>query len=184
MTHPVVGLFHNTEDAERAVADLMDSGFPKEKISLLTPNNHPEHIKIEGSGVEHGEDMAIGAVGGGLMGGMLGALVGMVVVAIPGIGPILAAGPLAAAIGGAAGATLLLGGAAGAVGGGVLGALTWAGITKHEAQVYEEHIKEGGTLVLVQCSGHDRERATEILHRDGAEDSVEEEHEWRKENLL
>ncbi|NTU80559.1 MAG: hypothetical protein HGA45_14475 [Chloroflexales bacterium] len=184
MTHPVVGIFYTAAEAEQAVADLMNSGFPREKISLIAPGDHVEHVKVEGSGVEHSEDMAIGAVSGGLLGGMLGALVGMIVVAIPGIGPVLAAGPLAAAIGGAAGVTMVVGAGAGAVGGGVLGALTWAGMTKHEAQVYEEYIRRGGTLVMVQASGHERERATEILHRDGAADATDEEAEWRREGLL
>lgn len=174
MTQTVVGIFHTTADAERAVADLMDNGFAKEKISLITAHSQAEHVKVAGSNVEHTEDMAIGAVGGGLLGGLLGALVGMIVVGIPGIGAILVAGPIAAAIGGAG---------AGAVGGGILGALTWAGVTKDEAHVYEEFIHRGGSLVMVQAPVAEVERAAEILHRDGAADAEEIEDEWRHEGL-
>lgn len=183
MTQTVVGIFHTPAEAERAVADLMASGFVREQISLIASGEHAEHIKLVGSGVEHVEDIAIGAVGGSLVGGMLGALVGMVVVAIPGIGPVLAAGPLAAALG-SAGITMAVGAGAGVVGGGVLGALTWAGITHDEARVYEEFVRRGGSLVTVQASGDERERATTILHRDGAATPGEIEAEWRREGLL
>ena len=184
MTQTMVGIFHTSADAERAVADLMSSGFVREKISVIAPHSaQADHVQVVGSGVPHGEDMAIGALGGGLLGGMLGALVGMIVVAIPGLGPVLVAGPLAAAIGGAAGVTMAFGAGAGAVGGGVLGALTWAGVTKEEAHVYEEFIRRGGTLVMVQASGDQRDRAAEILHHDGAADASELEVEWRREGL-
>jgi len=182
MTQTVVGVFEQTADAERAVADLIASGIAREKISLVTPQQQ-EHVHIPGANVEHVEDMAIGAVGGGLLGGMLGALVGMVAIAIPGIGPVIAAGPLAAALGGAAGATMVLGAGAGAVGGGILGALTWAGITHEEALVYEDLIRRGGTLVMVRADGAERERATAILHRDGAADATTLEEEWRHKGL-
>ncbi len=182
MTQTVVGIFEQAADAERAVADLIAAGIAREKISLVTPQQQQEHVHIPGTNVEHVEDMAIGAVGGGLLGGMLGALVGMVAIAIPGIGPVIAAGPLAAALGGA-GATMVLGAGAGAVGGGILGALTWAGITHEEAVVYEDLIRRGSTLVMVRADGAERERATAILHRDGAADASTLEAEWRHKGL-
>ncbi len=183
MTQTMVGIFHTPADAEQAIADLVASGFSREKISVIAPHtSQAEHVTVAGSGVEHGEDMAIGALGGGLLGGALGALVGMIVVGIPGLGALLVAGPLAAMIGGA-GATMAIGAGAGAVGGGVLGALTWAGVTKEEAHVYEEFIRRGGTLVMVQASNAERDRAAEILHHDGAADASELEAEWRHEGL-
>ena len=183
MSQTVVGIFYTPAEAERAVSDLMNGGFPREKISLITPSSHVEHVKIEGSDTEHVEDLAIGAVSGGLLGGMLGALVGMIVVGFPGIGALLVAGPLAAAISGA-GVTMAVGAGAGAVGGGILGALTWAGITGNEAHVYEEFIRQGRILVMVQASGAEREKAAEILHRDGAADAVDQADEWRHEGLI
>lgn len=183
MTHIVRGIFSTPADAEHAIADLIAKGIPREKISLISPGSAAaEHVKLEGSNVEHAEDMAIGAVGGGLLGGALGALVGMIVVAIPGIGPVLLAGQLAAALGGA-GATMALGAGAGALGGGLLGAFEWAGVSSHDAQVYEEFLRRGATLVLVKASGAEREVATEILHRDGALDAAALADEWRHEGL-
>ena len=82
-----------------------------------------------------------------------------------------------------AGATMVLGAGAGAVGGGILGALTWAGITHEEALVYEDLIRRGGTLVMVRADGDERERATAILHRDGAADATTLEEEWRHKGL-
>ncbi len=176
MTHAVVGVFQSDADAEHALADLLEKGFPREKISLISPKSeHSEHIKIDGAEVEHGEDIAIGAVGGSLVGGMLGALVGMLIVGIPGIGPVLVAGPIAAAIAGAG---------AGAVGGGVLGGLTWAGITHDEAHVYENLLHEGKTILMVQTSADKRDEAVAILHRDGAADAVDLEDEWHHEKLI
>jgi outer membrane lipoprotein SlyB len=183
MTHAVVGVFNTTANAERAVADLIERGFLKEKISLIAPKStQAEHITVAGSAADHAEDMAIGAVGGSLMGGMLGALVGMIVVGIPGLGAVLVAGPLAAAIGGTT-VTMVVGAASGAVGGGVLGALTWAGVTKAEAHVYEDLVREGNTLVMVQTSNDKMAEATEILHRDGAAEPADIENVWRHEGL-
>lgn len=178
MTTTVRGIFHTAEEAERAIADLIDRGIPKEKISVISPHTQEaDHVHIAGSGAEHVEDLAIGAVGGGLLGGALGAVVGM---ALPGIGLLVVAGPLAAAIG-AAGASMVVGAGVGVVSGGVLGALSWAGFTGDEAHVYEEFLRRGCTLVMVQATGVDQSVATEILHRDGAADAGEIEAEWRHE---
>lgn len=178
MTQTVRGIFHTPEEAEHAIADLIDRGIPKEKISMIGPGStEAAHVKVVGSRVEHVEDMAIGAIGGGLLGGALGAVVAM---AIPGLGLVLVAGPLAGLLG-AAGASMVVGAGAGAVGGGILGALAWAGITDDEAHVYEEFIRQGGTLVMVQATGHECEIAADVLHRDGAADAIEIEAEWRRE---
>lgn len=181
MTQTVRGIFYTPAAAERAVADLIAGGFARDRISLISPGSaEAEHLKLPGSDAEHVEELAVGAVGGGLLGGALGALVGMIVVAIPGIGPVLLAGPLAAAISGA-GVTMAVGAGAGAVGGGVLGALAWAGLTGDEAHVYEEFLRRGGTLVMVQASNAERALATEILHRDGAAEPADIDAEWRRE---
>lgn len=183
MTQTVRGIFYTPADAERAIADLIERGFPREKISLIGPGSPAaEHVTIPEHGAEHAEDLAIGAVGGGLIGGALGALVGMIVIAVPGLGPVLLAGPLAAAISGA-GVTMALGAGAGAIGGGILGALEFGGVSDHDTKVYEELIRQGATLVLVQASGAERELAAEILHRDGAADAADVADEWRHEGF-
>lgn len=184
MTQTVKGIFHTPAEAERAIADLIERGIARERISLIGAGSaEAEHVKLVGSGVEHVEDLAIGAVSGGLLGGALGALVGMIVVGIPGIGPVLLAGPLAAAFGGA-GATMVAGAGVGAMGGGLLGALAWAGLTENEAHVYHELISRGGTLVMVRVSNAECAVVSEILERDGAADNAEIYAEWSREGLV
>lgn len=179
MGHAVVGVFHTPAEAEHAVADMVDHGFQREEINLIGPDSpQASHVEIEGSKVEHVEDMAIGAVGGGLLGGSLGTVVGMVVMAFPGLGPALVEGPFASAIGGA-GVTMVVGGVLGALVGGVLGALTWARITVDESHAYETFLKHGGALVVVQAADNKLSEAAEILHHDGALSGGELEAEWR-----
>jgi hypothetical protein len=183
MTRAVVGLFNAPADAQRAIADMIEGGFRREKISLISPDSaQATHVKVEGREVEHIEDMAIGAVGGGLLAGIIGVLVGNILLGIPGLGPLLEAGPLGATLG-ATGVTMVLGAAAGALLGGILGALTWASITTDEARFYEAFVQRGGALVMVQAARTEEERAAEILHRDGALDAGDVEAEWRREGL-
>jgi hypothetical protein len=183
MTQIVRGIFYTPAEAEHAIADLLDRGFARENISVIAPGtSEAAHVVVPGTEVEHTGDMVVGAVGGGLLGGALGALVGMIVVAIPGLGPVLVAGPLAAAIG-EAGVTMLLGAGAGALSGGFFGAREWGSISGHDTQVYEEFLRRGATLVMVEASGAERELATEILHRDGSAEATDLADEWRREGL-
>jgi hypothetical protein len=180
MTRAVVGLFYTPADAQRAIADMIEGGFRREKISLISPGSpQATHVTVAGSDVEHIEDMAVGAVGGGLLAAALGVLIGNVLLGIPGLGPLLEASPLGATLG-AVGMTMVLGAGAGAVVGGILGALTWANLTADEAHLYEAFLQRGGTLVMVQAARTEEERAAEILHRDGAVDADDLEAEWRE----
>ena len=108
------------------------------------------------------EGAATGAAAGGAIGGTLGVLAGIGTLAIPGLGPFIAAGPIMAGLAGA--------GAGGAVGG-VVGALVGMGITEYEAKRYEGRVKNGGILLSVHCDTSDQvTNAKEILKRTGAED--------------
>ncbi len=156
------GIYRNRAELERGVDELREANFRSEDISVLFPDNvgskefaHEKHTKAP-------EGAATGATTGAVVGGALGWLVGIGALAIPGVGPFIAAGPIMAALAGA--------GAVGVVGG-LTGALVGAGIPEYEAKRYEGRVKEGGILLSVHCDNSDwTKRAKEILVRTGAQD--------------
>jgi hypothetical protein len=152
-----------TEDqAIRIVNELRAASFSGNDISVLLPDKtgtkdfaHEQHTKAP-------EGAATGGVAGGLLGGALGWLVGIGALAIPGVGPFIAAGPIMAALGGAA-----VGGAVG----GITGALVGLGIPEYEAKRYEGKIRSGNILISVHTDNHDQAKiAREIFKQAGAED--------------
>lgn len=158
----VFGLYRTQLQVEEAVEHLKTAGFRNTDISVLLPENagskdlgHEKHTKAP-------EGATTGATSGAILGGALGWLVGIGALAIPGIGPFLAAGPIMAALAGV--------GAVGAIGG-VTGALVGAGMPEYEAVRYEGRIKHGNILLSVHCDSEDWvKRAKELLQRSGAED--------------
>ncbi len=158
----VYGIYQTRTDAEGAVDELINNGFRSEDISVLMADNvgtkdfaHEKHTKAP-------EGATTGGVVGGLTGGTLGLLAGLGALAIPGVGPLIAAGPIVAALAGA--------GAGGTVGG-LIGALIGAGIPEFEAKRYEGMIKEGGVLLSVHCDNSDWvKNAKSLLERTGARD--------------
>ena len=176
MAKTVVGLFDTFTDAQNVIQELTSAGFSRSDISLLANDARGEYSTMRSVGDTGdtgesgaGEGAAAGAVGGGVLGGVLGLLVGVGALAIPGIGPVLAAGPLAAALG-TAGASTLVGAGIGAAAGGVIGALVGAGIPEEDASFYAEGVRRGGTLVVVKSSDDMANRAYDILQRYGAVD--------------
>lgn len=158
MAQHVVGFFHSRRDAEAAVRELQSIGisfvgsnvggaYDDSAVAVGTTSNAEATEASDGAGA--------GALGGGIVGGLAGVLVGLGVLTIPGLGPVLAAGPLAAAIGttGAAIGAGAVGAAAGAAAGGLLGALVGAGIPHGDANVYAEGVRRGGTLVVARVRG-------------------------------
>jgi hypothetical protein len=147
---------------EQAVNSLITDGFRQEDISVLLPENigtkefgHEKHTKAP-------EGTTTGVAAGGTIGGTLGLLAGIGALAIPGVGPFIAAGPIMGALAGL--------GVGGAVGG-FVGALVGMGIPEYEAKRYEGRIKTGGVLLSVHCDTSDEiTRAKDILKRTGAED--------------
>jgi hypothetical protein len=180
MAKTVVGLFDNFTDAQNVVQELTSAGFARDDISLLANDQRGEYSRAVGDTGESatGEGAAAGAIGGGVLGGVLGLLVGVGALAIPGIGPVLAAGPLAAALG-TAGASTLVGAGIGAAAGGVIGALVGAGIPEEDANFYAEGVRRGGTLVMVKSSDDMANRAYDIMQRYGAVDIDKRGSEWR-----
>jgi hypothetical protein len=156
----VAAVFDDRDDAEDAVNALKDAGFRPEDISIVARDRSEAATMARDTGTEAGEGAATGAVAGGILGGLTGWLVGIGALAIPGVGPIVAAGPLAAALTGAA---------VGAAGGGLIGALTGAGIPEEEAHWYDERVRAGSWLVTVNAHGR-YEEALRILHKYGGRD--------------
>lgn len=158
----VFGIFSTQVEAERAVDLLIAGDFPSSSISVLLPDSrstrefaHEKHTKAP-------EGSAAGATVGGVVGGTLGVLAGVGALAIPGIGPLIAAGPIVAGLAGL--------GAGGAVGG-LVGALVGMGVPEYEAKRYEGRVKGGGTLLSIHCdTAEEIDRARHLLAGAGATD--------------
>jgi sporulation protein YlmC with PRC-barrel domain len=156
------GLYDDRKKLEEAVKELKDSGFEREDISLLLPDKEASQKLSFEYNTKAPEGIATGATTGALLGGSLGWLASIGAIAIPGIGPLLAAGPIVAALAGA--------GAAGAIGG-VAGGLIGLGMPELEAKRYQAELAKGGVLLAVQCSdARFAESARQILDRTGARD--------------
>jgi len=158
----VYGIYPNRLMVEKAVGALKDAGFRHTDISVLFPaGDETKEFAVEKE-TKAPEGAATGAGTGAVVGGALGWLVGIGTLAIPGLGPFIAAGPIMAALAGA--------GAGGLVGG-IAGALIGMGIPEYEANRYEGRIKEGGILLSVHADDSDwKNKGKDILERTGAED--------------
>src|ERR1700726_4770822 len=158
----VFGIYPSVAEAERAVDALVRERFSNGDISVLMPDQqsskdfaHEKHTKAP-------EGTTTGVATGGVVGGTLGLLAGIGALAIPGVGPFIAAGPIMAALAGL--------GVGGAVGG-LAGSLIGAGIPEYEAKRYEGRVSKGGILLSVHCdTSAEVDQAKEILERTGAED--------------
>ena len=156
------GIYHTRGQAENAVDRLVAAGFRTEDISVLLPENVGTKDFAHEKNTKAPEGTTTGVVAGGVVGGTLGLLAGIGALAIPGLGPFIAAGPIMAALAGA--------GAGGAVGG-LVGALVGMGIPEYEAKRYEGRVKEGGILMSVHCDNSDwTSKAKDILKQTGADD--------------
>lgn len=158
MARIVVGLFDRLDDAQACVRDLEDNGFPRNDISLVAKDAKGEYARQFQKRDVHDDvknGAADGAGIGAVLGGLGGLLVGLGALAIPGIGPVLAAGPII---------TTLAGAGIGAAAGGLIGALVDAGIPENQAKVYAEGVNRGGTLVTVNTSDDMASKAADIMN--------------------
>lgn len=161
----VFGIYSSRTAVENATDALVREGFPTADISVLLPESlagsGPKEMGTE-KATKAPEGTAAGATAGGVIGGTLGVLAGVGLLAIPGLGPFIAAGPIMAGLAGL--------GVGGAVGG-VTGALIGMGIPEFEAKRYEDRLKNGGILLSVHCdTGEEIKRAKELLERTGGQD--------------
>jgi hypothetical protein len=184
-THTVVALFDDYREAESAVRDLEAAGVPSTDISLIANNasnrygDYPQYEAVrtdradttdtdtKDTGAATGTGAGIGAV----LGGAAGLLAGIGALAIPGVGPVVAAGALASTLAGAG---------VGAVVGGLVGALVEAGIPREHADIYAEAVRRGGTLVTVRVDDAMRDRVSDILSRHAPVDIEERAQSWRQ----
>jgi hypothetical protein len=156
------GIYRDRLSAENAVDVLRQANFRNTDISALLPENLGTKDFAHQKNTKAPEGATAGATTGAVVGGGLGWLVGIGALAIPGLGPFIAAGPIVSLLAGA--------GAGGAIGG-LTGALIGMGIPEYEAKRYEGRIKNGGILLSVHCDSSEWTRkAKEILERTGAED--------------
>ena len=162
MTVTISRLFDTYSDAQRAVSDLEAAGVPHSDISIIANNSDnwystDKKVDRDRDGVDdRAEGAGAGAGIGAGVGGAAGLLAGLGLLAIPGLGPVVAAGWLAATA---------VGAAAGAASGGIIGALTEAGVSKDDSDAYAEGVRRGGTLVSARVADSDRGRLDAILNR-------------------
>jgi len=162
MTVTISRLYDRYSDAERAVTSLEAAGLPHSALSIVANNSDnwystDKKVDRDRDGVDdRAEGAATGAGVGAGLGGAAGLLAGLGLLAIPGLGPVVAAGWLA---------STALGATAGAATGGVVGALTQAGVSEEEAPLYAEGVKRGGTLVSARVAEADRARYEAILNQ-------------------
>jgi hypothetical protein len=158
----VFGIYKSAAQAELAVDRIMTAGFSNNDISVLLPDTQNSREFAHEKNTKAPEGTTTGVTTGGVVGGALGLLAGIGALAIPGVGPFIAAGPIMGALAGL--------GVGGAVGG-LIGALVGMGIPEYEAKRYEGRVKAGGVLLSVHCDTSDEiSRAKDLLKATGAED--------------
>jgi len=158
----VFGIYKSSVQAERAVDRISAAGFSNNDISVLLPDTQSSKEFAHEKNTKAPEGTTTGVAAGGVVGGTLGLLAGIGALAIPGLGPFIAAGPIMASLAGL--------GVGGTVGG-LIGALVGMGIPEYEAKRYEGRVKNGGVLLSVHCDTSDEiSRAKDLLKQTGAED--------------
>jgi len=169
MAKTVAALFENRSEAHSAMQELVDHGFSRDDISIMAQDDTQREgyttIDDDTSGAAQGAGI------GAAIGGVGGLVVGLTALAIPGIGPVIAAGPLA---------TALLGAGVGAAAGGLIGALTDMGIPEEHANYYGEGMRRGGVLVTVATTDEMADRAVLILSHHNPIDLSRRAEEWRQ----
>jgi hypothetical protein len=176
----VVAVYDNFDTANKAVKALVDEGFSRSDIGVAANNATGAYSHLTSDGTDVSEDVSGGEGGGfgAVVGGITGAVVALSAIVIPGVGPVIAAGPLVALLGGATGA--VVGGAAGAVTGGIAASLMHLGIPEEEAEHYVESVRRGNALVTVNVTNDDDAMtANNVLRRYNPVDVKSRAEQWR-----
>lgn len=157
MSKTVLGVFDNAAQAERAVDELQRKGFKKDEISIVARESTARRDTRSRGDMEAGQDLSGGIATGSAIGGIAGLLAGVGALAIPGIGPVVAAGPIAAAL-------------SGAVTGGIAGGLIDWGIPEDVGQRFEQRVKEGKIVAMVRTDDNKVNEAADVLRQHGAKE--------------
>lgn len=157
MGKTVLGVFHSKDKAEEAVREIRERGFDNTEINVVAKDEERGKGDRGGARMSTGGNLTGGTTTGAAVGGVAGLLAGAGALAIPGIGPIVAAGPIA---------TML----SGAVTGGIAGGLIDWGIPEERGRHFEEKVKQGKILTVIKTSDKKAEDAMQILRKNGAED--------------
>jgi len=172
----VIGLMQNLAEAQAVVRELVENGTPRDDIGFMANERHavPSTAALNESEGSHSAGGAIAGAGtGAALGGLAGLALAVAPLAIPGIGPILAAGPIAAALAGAG---------IGAVTGGLIGGLTNLGVPEEEARYYADAVRRGGIIVTVAVDrAAQAATVVAIMKRHGAVDIDQRDTEWKKQ---
>jgi hypothetical protein len=172
MTRTITALFDDYDDAVDAVTRLKEAGIPDAQISLISGREEQRSSTTSAADDDDVSDAGKGAAIGGAIGGGAGLLAGLGMLAIPGLGPVVAAGWLASTLAGLA---------AGATTGGLIGALTDSGLSEDEAHAYAEGIRRGGTMVSVRVDDALAPRALDILDDEGTVNMDQRTAQWRND---
>lgn len=176
MVKTVIGLMDNLDEARSAVRELAESGIERNDIGFMANERHavPGETAVREAAAEQATSGALaGAGAGAALGGAAGLILAVAPIAIPGIGPLLAAGPIAAALTAAG---------RGAVAGGLIGGLTRLGVPEQQAHYYAEAVRRGGILVSVAAETDVlADMAVVIMKRHGAVDIDQRAAEWKKQ---
>ncbi|MDK2887727.1 hypothetical protein SAMN02745218_02893 [Desulfofundulus australicus DSM 11792] len=157
MAKTVLATFSSRESADRAVAELRSRGFDREISVVAKEDVARNEQRAEAGPTMGGDPVADGTATGGVLGGLAGLIAGAGALAIPGIGPIVAAGPIAGLLSGAAT-------------GGIAGGLIDWGIPAERGRYYEEKVKQGNILVSVRCDDNKANDAATVLRQFGGQD--------------
>lgn len=175
MSKTVIGLLDDLGAARAVVKDLIAAGIAREDIGFMANQQHaiPDSRQSNGSEGGGASGALAGAGTGAALGGIAGLALALAPLAIPGIGPLLVAGPLAA---------LLAGAGIGAAAGGIIGSLTDLGVPEAQAHYYAEGLRRGGILVTVAAESQAQvDTAVEAMKRHGAADIDERATQWKKQ---
>jgi membrane protein DedA with SNARE-associated domain len=168
-THRAIGVYSRYRDAELAISELRDAGFPMDQVSFIAKDTNEKSIagvdRNTEVGNKTGEGAKAGAATGGMLGGLGGLLVGLGALAIPGAGPVIAGGAVATAL-----ASTVAGGVVGAAAGSLVGALVGLGIPEDRARVYNDRFQRGDHLVIIDGTPTQIQQAEAILRHHGIEE--------------
>jgi hypothetical protein len=171
MEKTLIALFDTHTEAQRTVQELLDHGFSPEAVSLVSQKSDDQEASTVSGELPTLGGVAAGAGVGAAVGGLGGLLLGLSALAVPGIGPVVATGPLAAA---------LMGAGLGAAAGGLGGALTDLGVSEEEAGYYAEGVRRGSVMVTVRTNDVMAGNARSILHHHNPIDLHERVAQWRQ----